>query len=182
GAVATALLPPLGRPFAFFGHSMGALVSFELAQSLRRSHGLQPVCMFVSGRPAPHLPDREPAAHALPEPEFVERLRKMGGTPEEVLEHAELRELILPILRADFAVCETYTYDPADPLDCPISAFGGLEDPDVSRDDLDAWREHTRCSFQRRMFPGNHFFIHAAQQLVLHRVARDLADVTAFAR
>jgi medium-chain acyl-[acyl-carrier-protein] hydrolase len=173
-AAAQALLPHLDRPFAFFGHSMGALVSFELARHLRRMHGLIPVRVFVSGHAAPHLPDREPPLHTLPEPEFVEKLRALDGTPVEVLEHAELRELILPILRADFAVCETYTYEPGDPLDCPISAFGGLQDPHVTRDDLDAWREHTRVSFSSQMFAGNHFFINTAQPLVLRSVARDL--------
>ena len=173
-AAAEALLPYLDRPFAFFGHSMGALACFELARLLRRRHGLQPVRLIASGHPAPQMPDREPPIHALPEPQFVEKLREFGGTPEEVLANAELRELILPILRADFAVCETYAYEPEAPLDCPISAYGGLQDREVLTEELDAWRTQTARTFTARMFPGDHFFIHSAQPLVLRSVARDL--------
>jgi medium-chain acyl-[acyl-carrier-protein] hydrolase len=173
-AAAEALLPYLDRPFALFGHSMGALACFELARLLRRHHGLQPVRLIASGHPAPHVPDREPPIHALPEPEFVAKLRALGGTPEEVLANAELRALILPILRADFSACETYTYEPEAPLDCPISAYGGLEDREVPSEELSAWRSQTSGLFTSRLFPGNHFFIHSAQPLLLRSIARDL--------
>lgn len=109
-------------PFAFFGHSLGALLSFELARYLRRQYGLSPAHLFVSGHRAPQLPNDEPPIHALPEPELLVELRRFNGTPEEVLNHEELRQLILPILRADFAIYETYVYEEDDPLDCPISA------------------------------------------------------------
>jgi medium-chain acyl-[acyl-carrier-protein] hydrolase len=175
-AAAEALLPYLHLPFALLGHSMGALVCFELARLLRR-RGLQPVRLFASGHGAPQLPERDPPIHALSEPEFVEKLREFGGTPEEVLANAELRELLLPILRADFAVCETYAYTAEEPLDCPISAFGGLADREVPGEDLDAWRVQTRGAFTLRMFPGDHFFLQTAQPFVLRSVARDLEDV-----
>lgn len=179
---AAALLPHLDRPFALFGHSMGALACFELARLLGRRHGLHPVRLFASGHGAPHLPDREPPIHALPEPELVAKLREFGGTPEGVLANAELRELILPILRADFAVCETYAYaaepggQDGPPLSCPISAYGGLADREVLPEELDAWRTQTSGAFTIRMFPGDHFFLQSAQPLVLRSIARDLED------
>jgi len=175
-AAAQALLPYLDKPFAFFGHSLGALVSFELARYLRREHGLSPVHLFVSGHNAPQLPDRDPPIHDLPEPEFLEELRRLNGTPEEVLQHPELRELIFPILRADFEVCDTYVYEPDDPLNCPISAFGGLRDEHLSREGLEAWREQTIASFSLRMFPGDHFYLNTDRPLLLRALARELLN------
>ncbi len=173
-ALHAALRPQLaGRPFAFFGHSMGALVSYELARRLQ-AEGTPPVHMFVSGHPAPQLPDREAPIHNLPEPEFTARLRQLNGTPPEVLEHPELRDLLLPILRADFTVCDTYTFAPGEPLPCSLSAFGGLQDPHARRDELEAWREHTRGTFAARLFPGDHFYINSARPLLLRMVAREL--------
>jgi medium-chain acyl-[acyl-carrier-protein] hydrolase len=173
-AVAPALLPHLDGPFAFFGHSMGTLVSFELARHLRRQHGPSPAHLFVSGHNAPQIPDREPPIHALPEPEFVEKLRHLNGMPEEIMGNAELMQLLLPILRADFAICETYVYEADGPIDCPISVFGGLQDDYLTREGLDAWREHTTASFSLRMFPGDHFFLNTERPLLLQAIARDL--------
>lgn len=174
-----ALGPYLEGPFAFFGHSMGALLAFELARALRRSGGPLPALLVASGHRAPHLPDPHPPAHALPEPELLDELRRLNGTPPEVLEHPELRAILLPILRADFAVCETYAYRAEPPLACPITAFGGLEDGDVTRDELAAWREQTTAGFSLRMFPGDHFFCNTARPLVLHALARELAPFLA---
>ncbi len=173
---AQALLPYLDKPFAFFGHSLGALVSFELARHLRRQHGLSSVHLFVSGHNAPQIPDRDPPVHTLPEPEFVEKLRCLNGMSKGVLGNTELMQLLLPILRADFAVCETYIYEADEPLDCPISAFGGLRDEYVSRDQLEAWHEQTRASFSLRMFPGDHFYLNTDRSLLLRTLAQELAN------
>jgi medium-chain acyl-[acyl-carrier-protein] hydrolase len=172
-AVAVALRPFLHQTFAFFGHSMGALVAFEVARQLQ-AEGIYPQHLFVSGYRAPHLPDPDPPIHALPEDEFIQKLRALNGTPAEVLDNAELRELILPILRADFAVCETFTYNAGLPLSCPITALGGLHDIYVSRDSLEAWCKHTTATFKVRMFPGDHFFINSARAALLPALARDL--------
>jgi medium-chain acyl-[acyl-carrier-protein] hydrolase len=94
-----------------------------------------------------------------------------------VLQHTELMRLLLPILRADFSVNETYTFAPEEPLDFGISAFGGLGDEEVTREDLDAWREHCRGRFRLRMLPGDHFFLHGGRDLVTEALARDLAEV-----
>jgi medium-chain acyl-[acyl-carrier-protein] hydrolase len=172
--IARALLPYLDKPFAFFGHSMGALVSFELTRLLRREYGLSPVHLFVSSRRAPHVQDPNPLIHALPEPEFLEELRRLNGTPEAVLESAELMQLLLPTLRADFAVIETYAYTAESPLNCPITAFGGLQDRELSYENLEAWREQTQASFSLNMLRGDHFFLHSAQPSLLQFLSQEL--------
>jgi medium-chain acyl-[acyl-carrier-protein] hydrolase len=177
-ALAHALVPYFDKPFAFFGHSMGALVGFELARQLRRQHGREPACLFVSAHPAPQLPHTGSSLHTLREREFLEKLRRLGGTPQEVLGHEELMRLLLPTLRADFSVYETYAYSPDFPLSCPISAFGGLQDRGVSRGDLDAWRAQTSASFSLRMLPGDHFFLNTAQPLFLRTLAHELLRLT----
>ncbi|EGO65793.1 thioesterase II family protein [Acetonema longum] len=158
-ALAGALLPELDVPFAFFGHSLGALISFELSRRLQEKD-LHPVHLFVSGYRAPTLARIKPPMHLLPDAEFIERLRTYNGTPEEVLQNSDLMNVLLPILRADFALHETYTYAAHMPLACPISALGGTEDPDVKYQDLAAWQEQTSGNFKILLFPGDHFYIH----------------------
>jgi medium-chain acyl-[acyl-carrier-protein] hydrolase len=175
-ALAEALFPLLDKPFAFFGHSLGALVSFELARQLRRQYGVgvQPVHLFVSADRAPQIPNRDPPVHTLPEGEFLVELRRLNGTPSEVLEDEELRQIMLPVLRADFAVYETYVYSTEPPLNCPLSAFGGLQDQRVSLGDLEAWRDQTSVSFSLRMFPGDHFFLNTTQPVLLRVLSEEL--------
>ncbi|MGB2677420.1 MAG: alpha/beta fold hydrolase, partial [Candidatus Acidiferrum sp.] len=173
-ALAQALGPLLDKPFAFFGHSLGALVGFELARQLRRQSGVQPVRLFVSADRAPQLPHRDRPIHVLPEGEFLVELRCLNGIPGKVLEEVELMQTMLPVLRADLAVCETYVYSTEPPLNCPISTFGGLQDRRVSRGDLEAWRDQTSASFSLRMFPGDHFFWHTTQPLLLQVLSQDL--------
>jgi medium-chain acyl-[acyl-carrier-protein] hydrolase len=178
-AAADALLPYLDKPFVFFGHSMGAMISFELARWLRQEQSLGPVQLFVSGRRAPHSPNTDRPTYDLPDDEFLEELRRLNGTPKEVLDHAELMRLILPIVRADFEAIQTYRYLPGAPLDCPITAFGGLGDQEVNREHLEAWREHTTAGFALRMFPGDHFFLHTAQRVLLQTLSQDLHQLVA---
>ena len=171
------LRPLMEQPFAFFGHSMGALISFELARKLRREHGLAPVHLFLSGRRAPQVPDTEPLTYNLPDAEFIEELRTLKGTPAEVLEHPELMELLLPLLRTDFEICQTYRYVPEEPLDCPMSVFGGLEDTGILREHLEPWKELTSGPFILRMLPGDHFFLHSSEAVLLHVLAREFAHL-----
>ncbi|NJM88209.1 MAG: thioesterase [Hydrococcus sp. RU_2_2] len=173
-AIADALRLYLDKPFAFFGHSMGGLVSFEVARLLRKHHGLMPVHLFVSGRRAPQLQPTKPPIHNLPKPEFIEELKQLNGTPSEVLKNHELMELMLPILRADFAVLETYNYSKEKPLSCPIAVFGGLQDSEVSHEELQAWREQTSSEFSLQMFQGDHFFINFERQVLLQLIAQKL--------
>lgn len=167
--VANGLLPYLDKPFAFFGHSMGSILGFELARYLRRHYSLQPRHLFVSGRRAPQIPDTDPPTYNLPEPEFKEELRRLNGTPPQVLEHPELMQLMMPLLRSDFAVCQTYKYVPEPPLDCRITAFGGLEDK-AEVEDLEGWREQTNAHFSLLMYPGDHFFLHKVEPQILEVV------------
>jgi len=173
-ALTEAIFPLLDKPFAFFGHSLGALVSFELARQLRRQYAVQPVRLFISADRAPQIPNRDPPTHSLPEGEFLMAVRRLNGTPREVLEDEELRQIMLLLLRADFAVYETYEYSTEPPLNCPISAFGGLQDHRVSRGDLEAWRDQTNVSFSLRMFPGDHFFLNTTQPVLLRVLSQEL--------
>jgi medium-chain acyl-[acyl-carrier-protein] hydrolase len=172
---ARALLPYIEDvPFALFGHSVGALVSFELARLLRRQYHRTPVHLFIASHRAPHRPDPNPPIHGLPEAEFLRELRRYNGTPEVILQNPELLELLVPNLRADFAVFETYGYTRDAPLDCPISAFGGRQDAEVSVADIEAWHEQTTSRFTMRLFPGDHFFLHAAQADLLQAICEEL--------
>ena len=173
-ALAQALASYVDIPMAFFGHSMGGIIAFELARYLRRKRNLGVVHLFVSGSRAPQVEIEEPRTYDLPKPEFLETLRTLNGTPKEVLDHPELLELMMPLLRADFAVCETYDYSPEPPLDCPITAFGGMKDSEVTREHLEAWRDQTTSSFSLRMLPGDHFFINTEQAMLLKLLSQEL--------
>jgi medium-chain acyl-[acyl-carrier-protein] hydrolase len=159
--------PYLDKPFAFFGHSMGGMIAFELARRLRSSNGVEPEHLFISGRRAPQLPYKEPPTYNLPDKEFLAELVRLNGTPREVLEHEELMLLMLPLLRADFTVCQTYRYAPGPPLGHPITVFGGLQDHETGREKLEGWREQTRAAFRLWMLPGDHFFVKTAQAEIL---------------
>lgn len=173
-ALAAACAPYLGDPFAFFGHSMGAVVAFELARYLRRRHQPLPRLLVVSGARAPqfrrgHVPPSEPG-----EAEFIAELRRLEGTPQEVLDNPELMRMILPALRADAAIYRSYVYAEEPPLDCPIRAYGGTEDPNVRREHLEAWSQQTTASFELRLFPGGHFFLQTGREAFLEALAHDL--------
>ena len=172
--LAQALSSLLDKPFAIFGHSLGALVGFELARQLRRQYGVNPARLFVSAGCAPQIPRRGSPINSLPAKEFLTDVRRLNGIPREVLEHEELMEFVLPLLRADFALYETYVYSAEPPLNCPISAFGGSQDGKVSRNDLEAWRDQTTASFSLRMFPGDHFFLNTTQPLLLQMISQEL--------
>lgn len=171
------LYPYLDRPFFFFGHSMGALLAFELARSIRRNHGLQPERLYVSALGAPHtrVQHAEPR-HTLSDENLLKEFRDLGGTPQEILDHPELMQMFLPVLRADLEILETYEYQHDSPLDCPITCFGGTEDPEVEVEDLEAWRELTRNSFSFRQLSGDHFFIHSSRKKLLNILSADIKE------
>jgi medium-chain acyl-[acyl-carrier-protein] hydrolase len=177
-ALAEVLYPYLDSPFGFFGHSLGSLISFELTRRLRRQKAPCPMQLFVSGRRAPQLPDPDPPIHQLPDSEFIEELRRFNGTPKAVLHNPELMEIFLPLLRSDICLDETYVYDHEAPLDCPISAIGGLEDEEVNREELAAWRDQTRSRFNIQMFPGDHFFLNGKESDgVLEVILKDIGKI-----
>jgi len=166
---------PSDVPFAFFGHSMGARIAFETARSLRRSRRALPTRLFVAGCNAPHLPNRNPPLHHLPDRELKQQLARLGGTPRELLDNDELMSLALPAIRADFKLWETYCYRSEAALGCPISAYGGTSDPRVSADEITAWREQTSAHFDVTMLPGDHFFVQSAAE----DMVRDIASKSA---
>jgi medium-chain acyl-[acyl-carrier-protein] hydrolase len=173
-AAASALAPYMNCPFAFFGHSMGALIAFELARYQRREGRREPVHLFLSGCRAPQLPSRSADTYDLPEAEFLDELRRLNGTPAEVIDHPELIQLMLPMLRADFAVAQTYKYAPELPLPTPMTVFSGSEDGEIEPESVTAWREQTTATFSLHTLPGDHFFIHFSESLLLQIVAREL--------
>ncbi len=167
--------PRLRAPYAFFGHSLGALIAFEFARALQAKSGPAPGAVIVSGSRAPELPEAEAHIGGLPDDRFILELRdRYNGIPPAVLQHPELLELVLPLLRADVRLFEDYRYVPGPALRCPLAAFGGTADPLVSVDDLAAWRTHTHGAFQTQVFPGDHFFQQSAAGAVIAAVKRVL--------
>ena len=160
-------------PFVFFGHSLGALIAYELCVSLRGLGHPGPLLMMVSGCRAPDVPD-ERRVHDLPDAEFLTALGELNGTPDEALKSDELMALILPTLRADFEMSETYTHRPARPLDCPIAIFGGSDDPIVSVEGLEQWRRYSSVGSTVEVLPGSHFYIRSAQEELLRCLSTHL--------
>jgi medium-chain acyl-[acyl-carrier-protein] hydrolase len=171
-----ALAPWLDRPFAFFGHSLGALASFECARLIRAEYGRAPARLYVSGCRAPQAPSRDTPRAALPKPLLLDELRTLNGTPEEVLREPALMTLLLPVVRADFGVFESFRYRVVERFSCPIHAFGGVSDPRVTRDELEAWAGQTTGPFSLRMLPGDHFFLNSGRATILDAIGRDLRD------
>jgi medium-chain acyl-[acyl-carrier-protein] hydrolase len=177
-ALALAMRPYLSSPFAFYGHSMGALIGFELSRRLIGDGLPGPSHLFVAARRAPQLRDDRPLLHTQPEPAFVEQVSaRYGAVPKVIAEDPELMRLFMPTLRADLAVCETYEYQDGEPLDCPISVFGGQKDNGVSQADLDAWRLQTTAQFSLRIFAGDHFFIKSAKAELLRAISDQLPRI-----
>lgn len=162
GSLVDALLDAVGDgfigEFALFGHSMGAAVVFELARRLT-ADGRDPAHVFVSGRAAPHLAEPNRALRALPLDALVAELRVIGGTPEEILRERELMERLQVLLRADFAVNETYRCPADEPITAPLTVLGGDRDPRASVASLHAWAPLTTGPFEVRVYPGAHFYL-----------------------
>lgn len=169
--IANAIQPELDKPFFFFGHSLGAVLAFEVARRISP----QPQILFVSACGAPHIPNPNRPIHALSDSEFLKSLQELNGLPTEVSNNTELMELLLPTLRADFEVIEKYQYKVAEPrLEFPIIAFGGSEDFHVDRARLDAWEHHTNNNFKSKIFPGDHFFINTARGSVIDSMLTEI--------
>jgi len=174
-SLATALSSELGGRFALFGHSMGALVAFELARTLRRRGEGEPETLFVSAGAAPQLPRSLPWVPDQPDSVVREKLRELGGVPAEVDESPELMELLMPVIRADFSVCETHRYRPEPPLRCPIVAFCGEQDREVPPARMAPWAEQTTGGFSQHVLPGGHFALENERDKVLTVIRSRLA-------
>ncbi|MFD8626376.1 thioesterase II family protein [Streptomyces hygroscopicus] len=171
----SALREQFSGTYALYGHSLGALVVFELARRLRRLGARPPAHLFVSGRAAPQLPDVRRPLRDLPPDELIGAVADIGGTPADVLRDKGLMATLLPLLRADFSVNETYEYRGESPLGVPVPVIGGQRDPRADRAELLAWEDLTTERFQLRVFPGGHFFIHDQAKELLTMMALSLA-------
>jgi surfactin synthase thioesterase subunit len=174
-ALGAAIQPHLDRPFAFFGHSMGAIVAFELTRLLRRRGLPLPRILIASAARAPqfrrnHVPPPDPRDDQL-----LADLRRLEGISPELLEDPSVATAILPALRADTALYRNYVYTEDDPLDCPIRAYGGTEDSNIEPHHLEGWREQTRSSFAVRRFPGGHFYLRSSREEFRAALEEDLA-------
>jgi surfactin synthase thioesterase subunit len=170
-----ALRPWFDLPFALFGHSMGALVGFEMARELRQRGERMPIHLFASGCHAPQYPD--PAVvYDLPDAEFLDYLRSINGLSDAVLDNKELISMMLPMMRADAEVTETYTCQPIAPFGFPITAFAGLEDPMTTHAEVEGWRQHTTERFALAYFPGDHWFLQSARDEILQAVVKNLRE------
>jgi medium-chain acyl-[acyl-carrier-protein] hydrolase len=157
-ALADALEPEIISPYAIFGQCIGAIIAFELVRALRRRTAPGPLALFVGGSAAPQLFSGGERLSELPTAAFIAKVRRIGMTPEEILDNEELRDLLLPLLRADFAVAESYDYHHEPPLTCPIYAFAAIDDDFLALRDVEAWREHTVGDFTVQATPGGHLF------------------------
>jgi medium-chain acyl-[acyl-carrier-protein] hydrolase len=182
-ALVPALQPWLDVPPLLYGHSMGSLLAFELARELRRRGLPQPRNLFVSGRRAPDIASPNAPIAALDEESFVAAIiRQYNGIPEPIRHDRELLRVFLPMLRADIGLIESYRWREEPPLECPISAFAGLDDPSVDYPNLIAWRRHTAGDFRLEFLAGGHFFPQTRRDLLLRGIARDLEGACAAPR
>ena len=172
------LLPERDRPFAFFGHSMGAVLATAVAESLAQLGGRQPSYLMVSARRPAHVPDAAPPLHTMDDNAFVLEInRRYAGIPAEILAEPEFLAMLLPALRADAAALETYAPVAQPPLACPITAFGGAEDMTTPRSHLEAWRHVTRGQFRLRVFAGGHFYIGPERSALLAEISQILGSM-----
>lgn len=171
GTVLEQLLPLMDRPFALFGHSMGAAIAYALAAALPSPAAAGLRLLAVSGLRAPGQPRRMPRLHDRDDAGFLAGVRDLGGTPEGVFDVPELVELLMPTLRADFALVESWAHAPPDrPLAMPVAAFGGADDPETPGETLHGWASVTSARCTAEVFPGGHFFLTDRRTAVLDRV------------
>jgi medium-chain acyl-[acyl-carrier-protein] hydrolase len=167
------VLPPLmSVPFAFFGHSVGAYAAYEAARQLRSLDGRTAVQLFVSGRRSPGLGDPRPA-RLRSDRQLLAILDMYGGTPAAITQRPELMAVLLPILRADLALADSYAVNAGDAITCPITAFGGVDDTACSSS-LWSWREFTRGQFRACIFPGGHFYFSTTPDALVKEIVQDL--------
>ncbi len=174
-ALVEEILPKLDMPFAFYGHSLGGLIAFELTRELRRRQWSQPTRLFISSRRAPQLPDPNPPISHLSGDAFAQAIQKRyNGIPKIIQQDPDLMDIFLPILRADFSIFETYQYLQEPVLDIPISAYYGLQDHTITAQDVSAWQDQTHHPLSLQAFPGDHFFIQAQRLALLETLSQAL--------
>ncbi len=182
-AAIAAVLPSLraldDKPYAFFGHSMGAVIAWGVAQALSDQGMPLPARLILSGRRAPGVADCDSPLRHLPDEQFVSEInRRYGGIPPQVAADRDIMALLLPGLRADIAALETHEPGVGPALDVPLTVLGGTEDDRARAADLEAWRKHTTCSFRMKTFAGGHFYLNEHRKAVVAEVLTELAPWT----
>ena len=164
------LTPWLNKPYAIFGHSLGAILAFEVTRCIRRFNYPLPKHLFLAGREGPHIAD-EQQNYLLPDEKFFQVLREKEGTPEAILENKDLMKLLLPAIRADFELAETYQCQQEPPLSCPITVLGGLQE-ETTEEEFATWEKETTGEFKLNFLPGNHFFIHTQYEAIIDMISK----------
>ena len=176
---AAGLAPHLDQPYAIFGHSMGALIGFELARALRRARQRPPQALLVSGFGGPHLTSRRSPIHPLADEQFKDAVRALNGTPSDVIANDELMDLLLPLLRADFQAVETYSHSEEPPFEVPIFVYSGRDDFETPEEDLAEWSRHTSAECRVTLFEGDHFYLRRCGPALRRQVRSDLLELGA---
>lgn len=174
-AICNAIFPYLDRPYAVFGHSLGTIIGYEVCTYLQRHYRLSPALLAVSARRPPHVPVGR-VYHDRPWLELAARLQELGGTPSNLLQDRDWIEILEPMVRADLELHENYQPRFTSPLYCPLVALGGMDDPEVSRPQLEGWRRYTNGDFQLKMFSGGHFYLNHCREM-LAALKRELIAV-----
>lgn len=165
----------LDLPYIIFGHSLGARIGFELTRSLINEYGIKPLQLIVAGSRAPEIPEPNPLHH-LPDDKFIKELKRFSGTPEEVLDNKDLMGIFIPSLRADFSIDETWIFLEDEPLEIPITAFYGTDDPEASKKEISGWENHTSSDFELIPVKGEHFFINDEQDSFLKLLSDNIKN------
>ena len=161
-------------PFAFFGHSLGALLAFDLTHYCQQNRLAMPVHLFVSGCAAPRYRDPPSGFQDMKDERFIDVLRAYQGTPREVLEHEELMQVLLPVLRADFTMADNYVHTARQSLEIPMTVFAGMQDDQVSADQIHGWRDEAGTTIDTHWCEGDHFFIKNERDRILRCVSAAL--------
>ena len=172
------ILPYTDVPYMFIGHSNGALLAYELARELQKSGNCNLKHIVISAKRAPHLPSIKEPIHDLEQTQFIAKLKEYDFTPDEVLENDELMELFSPMLRADFSLSETHSFDKDTPLESDVSLFWGNQDEDVPLNDILAWKDLIKGRTNTVEFYDGHFFITKSQELFLQEINQLIATIT----
>ncbi|MFJ9847545.1 thioesterase II family protein [Kitasatospora sp. NPDC101155] len=170
------LLPFTDRPLVLFGHSMGAMVAFEVARQFEQQHGITPLTFFASGRGAPATA-RQDNLHRLPDRAIIDELGLLDGTSSVLLSDPEVLKMVMPALRADYKAVETYTYRPAPPLRCPVHVVIGDSDPRVTAESAQAWGQHTEGGHRLSVFKGGHFYLKDQQDALVATIVDHLTTL-----
>ena len=174
-SIADDIGPSLDKPYAFFGHSLGAKIAFEAARELRRRNLAEPAHLFVAASAAPSVPWNHPSLHSLDDLSLLHAInQRYGGVPEEIFQHRDLYALLVPALRADMKIIETYRYVNETPLSIPVTCFCGTDDPMTPQHEALEWQQHTTSVFRLDMLPGDHFFPTQLRSSILATIAAEL--------